>query len=72
MSEASAADQLEHLIRHQSAQELVPFLLGLEKKDVVAVREKLKGLKKELDSLVQLKKTPGASKAPANSWSVCS
>jgi Family of unknown function (DUF6493) len=52
-------ETFEHIIRHESTQEMVPFLLALEKKDVVAVREKLKSLKKELERFVE--------KAP-NTW----
>lgn len=59
MSISPAVEEFELIIRHQSAQKLVPFLLALQKKDVVAVREKLKSLKKELETIVQ--------KAP-NTW----
>ncbi|MBO2011126.1 DUF6493 family protein [Hymenobacter negativus] len=54
MSLSPAAEEFEQIIRHQSAHEQVPFLLALEKKDVVAVREKLKSLKKELESIAQI------------------
>ena len=54
MSPSSAAETFEQIIRHQSQDELVPFLLALEKKDVVAVREKLKSLKKELEGIAQI------------------
>jgi hypothetical protein len=43
------AETIEHIIRHQSHREGIPFLLQLEKKDVVAVRAKVKSLHKELD-----------------------
>ncbi|WP_046242453.1 DUF6493 family protein [Hymenobacter terrenus] len=49
MSPLTAIEEFEQIIRHQGAQELVPFLLVLDKKDVVAVREKLKSLRNELD-----------------------
>ena len=45
----SSVETFEHIIRHQSAQELVPFLLGLPKTETVAVRQKVKSLKRELE-----------------------
>jgi hypothetical protein len=45
----TAAETFEQIIRHESTQELVPFLLALEKKDVVSVRERLLKLWSELD-----------------------
>ncbi|MDQ2770967.1 MAG: DUF6493 family protein [Bacteroidota bacterium] len=54
MKTVPAVEEFEQIIRHQGADELVPFLLALEKRDVVAVREKLLNLKKELESVVQL------------------
>ncbi|HEX8328379.1 MAG TPA: DUF6493 family protein [Hymenobacter sp.] len=54
MSLALAVDEFEQIIRHKSVQELVPFLLALEKKDVVAVREKTRTLNKELSENRQL------------------
>ena len=56
----SAVETFEHIIRHQSAKELVPFLVGLPKTDAVAVRQKSKGLQRELDTFKE--HTP-------NSWS---
>jgi hypothetical protein len=50
----SAVDTFEHIIRHQGAPELVPFLLELEKKDMVAVRTKTRALTKELEEHRQL------------------
>jgi hypothetical protein len=44
----STVETFEHIIRHQSAEELVPFLLELPKPDTVAVRKKAKSLEKEL------------------------
>ena len=45
----SSVETFEHIIRHQSAKELVPFLLGLPKTDTVSVRQKVKSLKRELE-----------------------
>ncbi|WP_310397815.1 DUF6493 family protein [Hymenobacter sp.] len=42
-------EAFEHIIRRQNTKELVPFLLELERKNVVAVRTKTKSLHKELD-----------------------
>ena len=46
----STVETFEHIIRHQSAHELVPFLVGLPKTDTVAVRQKVKSLKRELEA----------------------
>jgi hypothetical protein len=54
MSVANAVEEFEHIIRHQSVRELVPFLLALEKKEVVAVRKKTQMLQKELTEHRQL------------------
>ncbi len=54
MRTVPAVEEFEQIIRERSADELVPFLLALEKRDVVAVREKLLNLKKELESFVQI------------------
>ena len=56
----SAVETFEYIIRHQSAKELVPFLLGLPKTDTVVVRQKTKSLQRELDTFKE--HTP-------NSWS---
>jgi hypothetical protein len=45
----TAIETFEHIIRHQGAEEVVPFLLALEKTDVVAVRQKAQALDKELN-----------------------
>jgi hypothetical protein len=44
----TAVETFEHIIRHESTRELVPFLLALDKKDVVAVRGQTQMLQKEL------------------------
>jgi len=54
----SAVETFEHIIRYQSAQELVPFLLELPKTETVAVRQKTKSLKRELELFKE--HTPGA------------
>ncbi|RYU81824.1 DUF6493 family protein [Hymenobacter persicinus] len=50
----SAVDTFEHIIRHQSMHQLVPFLLALDKKEQIAVRAKTKALRKELTDMRQL------------------
>jgi hypothetical protein len=45
----STVEEFEHIILYQTAQQLVPFLLKLAKEHVVAVRENLKKLWRELD-----------------------
>ena len=57
MNTVPAVEEFEQIIRHKSADELVPFLLALEKRDVVAVRECLQKLWSELDW-----------RAEANNW----
>ncbi len=52
-------EQFEQLIRQSTPADFIPFLLKLEKQDLPAAREKLKALKQELDTIVQLS---------ANSW----
>ncbi|MDJ0365792.1 DUF6493 family protein [Hymenobacter sp. H14-R3] len=52
-------DTFEHLIRHQTAQQLLPFLLSLDKKDVVPVRQKTLRLKKELEEYQEREVKPG-------------
>ena len=49
MSNVSAVETFEQLIRQQKSEEIVPFLLQLDKKNVVPVRQKTKSLKKELE-----------------------
>lgn len=46
-------ETFEHIIRHQGQQQVLPFLLQLDKKDVVAVRAKVKSLHKELNEYVK-------------------
>ena len=46
----SSVETFEHIIRHQNAKELVPFLLGLPKTDTVVIRQKVKSLKRELEA----------------------
>lgn len=53
------AETFEHIIRQQTAQQLVPFLLGLGKKDIVSVRQKTLTLKKELEEYKQYEVQPG-------------
>ncbi|WBO85245.1 DUF6493 family protein [Hymenobacter yonginensis] len=50
----SSVDTFELIIRRQNADQLVPFLLALDKKDVVAVRAKTKALRRELTEIRQL------------------
>ena len=50
----AAAEIFEQIIRHQSVAELIPFLLKLTKKDMVAVREQTRKLQKELAEHRQL------------------
>lgn len=49
MQPISAVDEFEQIILHYTAQQLVPFLVKLAKENVVAVRENLKKLWRELD-----------------------
>jgi hypothetical protein len=56
------AETFEHIIRQQTAQQLVPFLLGLGKKDIVPVRQKTLSLKKELEEYKQYEVKPGQQK----------
>ncbi|MDO7875500.1 DUF6493 family protein [Hymenobacter sp. ASUV-10] len=50
---SAAVDTFEQLIRRGTAAELTPFLLALEKADVVPVRTRAKSLHKELDEYVK-------------------
>ncbi|MGI4870283.1 MAG: DUF6493 family protein [Janthinobacterium lividum] len=59
----TAADTLEHLIRHQGIQELLPFLLALPKTDVVPVRAKTLSLAKELEATTFEQVTPDTSRS---------
>jgi hypothetical protein len=52
-------ETFERIIRQQTAQQLVPFLLGLGKKDIVPVRQKTLSLKKELEEYKQYEVKPG-------------
>ncbi|GAB2790451.1 hypothetical protein HNQ93_003342 [Hymenobacter luteus] len=54
----TTAETFEHIIRHQSCRELVPFLGALGNSDIVAVRQKTKSLLRELD---RYEKTHGRS-----------
>lgn len=53
----AAVDTFEHIIRQQTVQELLPFLLHLPKADVIAVRQKTRRLQRELDRVVELGRT---------------
>ncbi|UOQ75090.1 DUF6493 family protein (plasmid) [Hymenobacter cellulosilyticus] len=50
----SPIDTFDHIIRHLSVSHLVPFLLALDKKDIVALRSKAKTLRNELTAVRQL------------------
>jgi len=50
----SVVESFEDIIRHQSVEELLPFLLQLSKAEVVPVRNKTKDLRKELEQQRQL------------------
>jgi hypothetical protein len=52
----TSAEVFEQIIRQQSVQEVMPFLLALPKKEVVSVREKTRKLHKELSEHRQLGK----------------
>ncbi|WP_139924442.1 DUF6493 family protein [Hymenobacter sp. DG01] len=45
----TTVETFEHIIRHQSCRELVPFLGALGKSDIVPVRQKTRSLLRELD-----------------------
>ena len=45
----TVTETFEQLIRHRAPKELLPFLLALDKKDVVPVRQKSLSLKRELE-----------------------
>lgn len=55
----TTAEQFEHIIRHQSCRELVPFLGALGKSDIVPVRQKTRSLLRELDHYVNTEVKPG-------------
>jgi hypothetical protein len=55
----TSADAFEHIIRHQTTQQLLPFLLALPKPDIVPVRQKTLSLKKELEEYKQYEVKPG-------------
>jgi len=55
----SIVEQFEHTIRQNTPANLLPFLLKLEKENLAGMREKLRELKQELATVVQLS---------ANSW----
>jgi hypothetical protein len=59
----AAVEEFEHLMRHQSADELIPFLLTLAKPDFAAARTVLKSLEKELHTVVQLSDNSWGTKA---------
>ncbi|MBF9221311.1 DUF6493 family protein [Hymenobacter ruricola] len=50
---SAAADTFEQFIRRGTAAELTPFLLALDKSDIVPVRTRAKSLHKELDEYVK-------------------
>ncbi|GAB3636077.1 hypothetical protein GCM10027422_16670 [Hymenobacter arcticus] len=52
-------DTFAHIIRRQTVQQLLPFLLSLAKKDVVPVRQQALILKKELEEYKEREVTPG-------------
>lgn len=54
MNTSAIAEEFEQIIRCQSITELMPLLLALTKKDVVAVREKTRRLQRELTEHRQL------------------
>ncbi|MGI4761647.1 MAG: DUF6493 family protein [Janthinobacterium lividum] len=56
-------EEFENLIRHQDAQELIPFLLALPKPDFPAARAVLKRLEQELQSVVQLSENSWGTRA---------
>jgi hypothetical protein len=55
----TSSETFEQLIRHRTTKELLPFLLTLDKKDVVPVRQKTLSLKKELEEYKQREVKPG-------------
>jgi hypothetical protein len=55
----TSSETFEQLIRHRTTKELLPFLLTLDKKDVVPVRQKALSLKKELEEYKQREVKPG-------------
>ncbi|RPD47012.1 hypothetical protein DNI29_12705 [Hymenobacter sediminis] len=55
----TTVETFEHIIRHQSCRELVPFLGALGKSDIVPVRQKTKSLLRELDRYVNTEVKPG-------------
>ncbi|TGE07823.1 DUF6493 family protein [Hymenobacter fodinae] len=55
----TTVETFEHIIRHQSGRELVPFLSTLGKSDIVPVRQKTKSLLRELDRYVHTEVKPG-------------
>ncbi|MFD1872591.1 DUF6493 family protein [Hymenobacter bucti] len=50
----TTVETFEQLIRHQSTAQLLPFLLELEKSDIVAIRQKTKALHRELNAFKDL------------------
>ena len=49
----TSADAFEHIIRRQTTEQLLPFLLTMQKPDIVPVRQKTLSLKKELEEYKQ-------------------
>ena len=49
MPDISADETFELIIRHQTTQELMPFLLGLDKKEIILVRLKTKALYRKMN-----------------------
>jgi hypothetical protein len=54
----TSSETFEQLIRHRTTKELLPFLLTLDKKDVVPVRQKALSLKQELEKYIQQEVKP--------------
>ncbi len=60
---SAAIEEFERLIRHESAQELIPFLLTLAKTDFPAARTILKNLREELQTVVQVSENGWGTRA---------
>ena len=63
---SSVIDVFEHIIRHQSPEELVPFLLALDKQYVIALREKLLNIAKNLEENIKISENSWGSKATSD------
>ncbi|WP_223649763.1 DUF6493 family protein [Hymenobacter psoromatis] len=53
METLNSIEVFEQIIRHQGAEELVPFLLGLDKQKIVAIRKRVQTLASELEDIRQ-------------------